>query len=57
MRQPPHEAPLVMVLALLGWAVVRDPMGALLAIPLPPEVKQILPILGGEPLPPPPARP
>jgi AI-2 transport protein TqsA len=42
-------SPLVIVLALLGWGVVLGPMGALLAIPLTLTLKQVLPILTGEP--------
>lgn len=42
-------SPLVIVLALLGWGVVLGPMGALLAIPLTLTVKELLPILVGEP--------
>jgi AI-2 transport protein TqsA len=44
-------SPLVIVLALLGWGVVLGPMGALLAIPLTLTVKEILPVLMGEPAP------
>jgi predicted PurR-regulated permease PerM len=42
-------SPLVIVLALLGWGVVLGPMGALLAIPLTLTVKELMPILVGEP--------
>jgi AI-2 transport protein TqsA len=42
-------SPLVIVLALLGWGVVLGPMGALLAIPLTLTLKQVFPILTGEP--------
>ena len=42
-------SPLVIVLALLGWGVVLGPMGALLAIPLTLTVKELYPILMGEP--------
>jgi predicted PurR-regulated permease PerM len=41
-------SPLVIILALMGWAVVLGPMGALLAIPLTLTLKEILPILMGE---------
>jgi predicted PurR-regulated permease PerM len=44
-------SPLVIVLALLGWGVVLGPMGALLAIPLTLTLKQVLPVLMGEPPP------
>jgi predicted PurR-regulated permease PerM len=39
---------------LLVWGAVLGPMGALLAIPLTIALKEILPILMGEPVPPPP---
>jgi AI-2 transport protein TqsA len=42
-------SPLVIILALLGWGVVLGPMGALLAIPLTLALKEIAPILMGEP--------
>jgi len=42
-------SPLVIVLGLLGWGVVLGPMGALLAIPLTLTVKELLPVLVGEP--------
>jgi predicted PurR-regulated permease PerM len=42
-------SPLVIVLALLGWGLVLGPMGALLAIPLTLTVKEVLPVLLGEP--------
>lgn len=42
-------SPLVIVLALLGWGVVLGPMGALLAIPLTLTVKELMPVLLGEP--------
>jgi AI-2 transport protein TqsA len=45
-------SPLVIILALLGWGVVLGPMGALLAIPLTLTLKQVLPVLMGEPPPP-----
>ena len=45
-------SPLVIILALLGWGVVLGPMGALLAIPLTLTVKEVLPVLMGEPPPP-----
>jgi predicted PurR-regulated permease PerM len=48
-------SPLVIVLALLGWGVVLGPMGALLAIPLTLTVKELYPILMGEPASVPPA--
>ena len=44
-------SPLVIILALLGWGVVLGPMGALLAIPLTLTLKQVLPVLTGEPAP------
>jgi predicted PurR-regulated permease PerM len=47
-------SPLIIILALLGWGVVLGPMGALLAIPLTLTVKEVLPVLMGEP---PPASP
>jgi len=40
---------LVIVLALLFWGVILGPMGALLAIPLTLAVKELYPILMGEP--------
>jgi predicted PurR-regulated permease PerM len=49
-------SPLLIVISLLVWGAVLGPMGALLAIPLTIAVKEILPILMGEPVPPPPAR-
>jgi predicted PurR-regulated permease PerM len=45
-------SPLIIVLALLIWGVVLGPMGALLAIPLTLTLKQVVPILLGEPPPP-----
>lgn len=45
-------SPLVIVLGLLGWGAVLGPMGALLAIPLTITLKQLMPILVGEPPPP-----
>jgi AI-2 transport protein TqsA len=45
-------SPLLIVIALLVWGVVLGPMGALLAIPLTLTVKEILPVLMGEPPPP-----
>jgi AI-2 transport protein TqsA len=42
-------SPLVIVLALLGWGVVLGPMGALLAIPLTLTLRQVLPVLVGQP--------
>jgi predicted PurR-regulated permease PerM len=45
-------SPLLIVIALLIWGVVLGPMGALLAIPLTLTVKEILPVLVGEPPPP-----
>jgi len=45
-------SPLLIVVALLVWGVVLGPMGALLAIPLTLTVKEILPVLMGEPAPP-----
>ena len=48
-------SPLLIVVALLVWGAVLGPMGALLAIPLTIALKEILPILMGEPVPPPPA--
>jgi AI-2 transport protein TqsA len=45
-------SPLLIVVALLLWGAVLGPMGALLAIPLTIAVKEILPILVGEPVPP-----
>jgi len=42
-------SPLLIILALLGWGVVLGPMGALLAIPLTLTLKQILPVLVGDP--------
>ena len=42
-------SPLVIVLSLLGWGVVLGPMGALLAIPLTLTLRQVLPLLTGEP--------
>jgi AI-2 transport protein TqsA len=47
-------SPLLIVISLLVWGAVLGPMGALLAIPLTIAVKEILPILMGEPVPPPP---
>jgi predicted PurR-regulated permease PerM len=47
-------SPLLIVISLLVWGAVLGPMGALLAIPLTIAVKEILPILVGEPVPPPP---
>ena len=47
-------SPLLIVVSLLVWGVVLGPMGALLAIPLTLALKEILPILQGEPVPPPP---
>jgi AI-2 transport protein TqsA len=47
-------SPLLIVVALLVWGAVLGPMGALLAIPLTIALKEILPILMGEPVPPPP---
>jgi AI-2 transport protein TqsA len=47
-------SPLLIVVALLVWGAVLGPMGALLAIPLTIALKEILPILVGEPVPPPP---
>jgi len=44
-------SPLVIILALLGWGVVLGPMGALLAIPLTLTVKEVPPVLMGEPPP------
>ena len=44
-------SPLVILLGLLGWGVVLGPMGALLAIPLTLTLKQVLPVLLGEPAP------
>ena len=44
-------SPLVILLGLLGWGVVLGPMGALLAIPLTLTLKQVLPVLLGEPVP------
>jgi len=44
-------SPLLIILALLGWGVVLGPMGALLAIPLTLTLKQVLPVLMGEPPP------
>jgi AI-2 transport protein TqsA len=44
-------SPLLIVIALLVWGVVLGPMGALLAIPLTLTVKEILPVLMGEPPP------
>ncbi|HEV7364516.1 MAG TPA: AI-2E family transporter [Gemmatimonadales bacterium] len=44
-------SPLVIILGLLGWGVVLGPMGALLAIPLTLTLKQVLPVLMGEPPP------
>jgi predicted PurR-regulated permease PerM len=46
-------SPLLIVISLLVWGAVLGPMGALLAIPLTIAVKEILPILMGEPVPPP----
>jgi AI-2 transport protein TqsA len=48
-------SPLLIVISLLVWGAVLGPMGALLAIPLTIAVKEILPILMGEPVPAPPA--
>jgi AI-2 transport protein TqsA len=47
-------SPLLIVISLLVWGAVLGPMGALLAIPLTIALKEILPILIGEPVPPPP---
>jgi AI-2 transport protein TqsA len=47
-------SPLLIVVSLLVWGVVLGPMGALLAIPLTLTVKEVLPVLMGEP---PPASP
>jgi AI-2 transport protein TqsA len=44
-------SPLVIILALLAWGVVLGPMGALLAIPLTLTLRQVLPVLMGEPAP------
>jgi len=44
-------SPLLIVIALLVWGVVLGPMGALLAIPLTLTVKEVLPVLMGEPPP------
>jgi predicted PurR-regulated permease PerM len=44
-------SPLLIVVALLVWGVVLGPMGALLAIPLTLTVKELLPVLMGEPPP------
>ena len=49
-------SPLLIVVALLVWGAVLGPMGALLAIPLTIALKEILPILVGEPVPPAPPR-
>ena len=49
-------SPLLIVISLLVWGAVLGPMGALLAIPLTIALKEVLPILIGEPAPPPPAR-
>jgi predicted PurR-regulated permease PerM len=45
-------SPLLIVVALLIWGVILGPMGALLAIPLTLTVKEIFPVLIGEPPPP-----
>ena len=45
-------SPLLIVVALLVWGAVLGPMGALLAIPLTIALKETLPILVGEPVPP-----
>lgn len=42
-------SPLVIVLSVMLWGVVLGPMGALLAIPLTLTLKEVLPILVGEP--------
>jgi predicted PurR-regulated permease PerM len=47
-------SPLLIVISLLVWGAVLGPMGALLAIPLTIALKETLPILIGEPVPPPP---
>jgi AI-2 transport protein TqsA len=47
-------SPLLIVISLLVWGAVLGPMGALLAIPLTIAVKETLPILMGETVPPPP---
>jgi predicted PurR-regulated permease PerM len=46
-----HEVPLIVV-ALLVWGVVLGSMGALLAGPLTLTVKEVLPVVMGEPPPP-----
>jgi predicted PurR-regulated permease PerM len=48
-------SPLLIVISLLVWGAVLGPMGALLAIPLTIALKEILPILIGERVSPPPA--
>jgi AI-2 transport protein TqsA len=45
-------SPLLIVISLLVWGAVLGPMGALLAIPLTIALKEILPIIIGEPVPP-----
>jgi predicted PurR-regulated permease PerM len=47
-------SPLLIVISLLVWGAVLGPMGALLAIPLTIALKEILPILIGERVSPPP---
>ena len=44
-------SPLLIVVSLLVWGVVLGPMGALLAIPLTLTVKEVLPVLMGDPPP------
>jgi AI-2 transport protein TqsA len=45
-------SPLLIVISLLVWGAVLGPMGALLAIPLTIALKETLPIVIGEPVPP-----